>query len=231
MKKTIILLVMILLAVQLYADVGFKGRPIINNIGMQTGYTLNRGEFLIGIGSIGFGITDNFQLGTNILLFLLQAYNVNLKMSLIKTDNSAFSAGLSYYSFKWEIFDNETSVNSFNPFATYSFSAGKDTRIHLGVQYSIFSTEDEDEDVEDAEIGPTTQGTSVFTGIEYTLSNKTKFLAEGGYDLTFDGMRVGGAILFGWTTFRLKLGVNFFSPKDGESFTWPVIGVWWRFKG
>lgn len=232
MKKVMIVVIMVLFITQLQAEVGFKGRPIINNIGMQTGYSLNKGEFIIGIGSIGFGISDNVQIGTNILLFLLQVYNANLKICLINTEQSAFAIGISYYSFNnWEILDEEVNVSSFTPFATYSFSVGEDTKLHLGARYSIFSTEDEDDDVEDVEIGPTTEGTTIFSGIEYSVSHKTKFLAEGGYDVTFEGLRIGGAVLFGWTTFRLKLGVNIFSPKDGDSFTWPVIGVWWRFKG
>ncbi len=231
MKKIMILLLLILFITHLHAEVGFKGRPIITNIGMQTGYTLNKSEFIIGIGSIGFGITDNIQLGTNILWFMLQAYNANLKISLLKTERSAFAAGISYYSFNWTIFDSETSVNSFTPFATYSVSVGEDTKLHLGAQYSFFTTENDDLEVEDAEIEQTSQGTSIFTGIEYSMSHKTKFLAEAGYDVTFEGLRIGGAVLFGWTTFRLKLGVNYFSPKGGDSFTWPIIGLWWRFKG
>ena len=36
---------------------------------------------------------------------------------------------------------------------------------------------------------------------------------------------------FGWSKFRLKLGVIYFNPQGVGDFTLPVIGLWWRFKG
>jgi hypothetical protein len=36
-------------------------------------------------------------------------------------------------------------------------------------------------------------------------------------------------VLFGWTKFRLKLGISYFDAGDG--FTFPLIGLWWRFQG
>jgi len=69
-------------------------------------------------------------------------------------------------------------------------------------------------------------------GIEYSISHKTRLLAETGYDLTYRGMRLGGAVLFGWENFRLKLGVSYFAPENSnQSYTLPIIGLWWRFKG
>jgi len=50
--------------------------------------------------------------------------------------------------------------------------------------------------------------------------------------MTFDGFRVGGGVLFGWDTFRIKLGVKYYNPEgEAKNFTFPVIGLWWRFTG
>ena len=73
---------------------GFAGRPITNNLSMQTGNTLNAGEFSVGIGPVEYGISDNFQLGTNLLLFIFQYYNADLKLSFMNTEREAFAAGL-----------------------------------------------------------------------------------------------------------------------------------------
>ncbi len=101
--------------------------------------------------------------------------------------------------------------------------------MHLQAQYSYFSGES---DIEDAEAKSTSAGTSVSAGLEYSFSQKTKFLAEGGYDVTFEGFRLGGGVLFGWEKFRLKLGVGYYNPEGvNEGFTLPVIGLWWRFVG
>lgn len=231
-KPFIIALLLIIVTSSSFAEVGFKGRPITNNVMMPTGYTLNRGEFVIGIGSIGFGITDNVQVGTNLLLFIFQVYNANLKVSFIKTESMAFAAGLSFNSFDLSVDDDDIGFTSISPYATFSTKMGESTLLHLGGQFSTFSGEAE---IDDAEASSTSTGTSLFAGIEHSFSQKTKFLAEGGYDVTFEGFRIGGAVLFGWEKFRLKLGVNYFSVSngDGESlaFTFPVIGLWWRFKG
>ena len=229
MKKILIVgLLYIFVSSSTLAQVGFQGRPIINNVQMPTGYMLNRGEFIVGIGSIGFGITDNVQVGTNLLLFLFQVYNANLKISFIKTESMAFGAGVDLHSFNLDVFDVETGFTSISPYVAFSTKMGDNTLLHLGGQYSVFSG---DAEVDDAEASATSRGTSVSLGIDHSFSHKTKFLAEGGYDVTFKGLRLGGAVLFGWEKFRLKLGVNYFKPKDMSGFTFPVIGIWWRFKG
>jgi hypothetical protein len=229
MKRSIIFAVLIIvLALGSFAQEGFQGRPITNNVRMSTGYTLNKGEFTIGLGSIGFGITDRVQFGTNVLLFLFQDYNGNLKVSLLESESMAVAAGLSFNYFDLKVFGADSGFTSVSPFVSISPRISEKTVLHLGAQYTFFSG---DEDIDDAEISSTVRGTSVSTGLEYSFSNKTKFLAEGGYDTTFNGIRFGGAVLFGWDKFRLKLGVNYFKPEDTRGFTLPIIGIWWRFAG
>jgi hypothetical protein len=229
MKKTVaIVLTVLFVASPAFAEVGFRGRPITNNLWMSTGYTLNRGEFIVGIGPIGFGVTDNVQVGTNILLFLFQFYNANVKVSLVEKADMALAVGLSLGRFDLAVFDSDASFTTLSPYVSVSPKLSENTTLHLGGQYSYFSS---DADIEDAEAEASSSGTSVFAGLEYSMTHKTKFLVETGYDLTFEGMRLGGGVLFGWEKFRLKLGVSYFKPEGTDGFTFPHIGLWWRFMG
>lgn len=207
---------------------GFEGRPITNNTWMPTGYTLHRGEFAIGIGPIGFGITDHVQVGTNILLYLSEAPNGNLKISLIKSSTSAFGVGIDLRHFNLDVFKDERSFTALSPFLAVSNKIGENTLLHLSGQLSFFSS---DSDIDDADAESSSSGTSVFAGLEYSFSKKTKFLADVGYDITFEGLRLGGGVLFGWEKFRLKLGGGYFAPEGNDHFTLLVIGLWWRFLG
>ncbi len=69
------------------------------------------------------------------------------------------------------------------------------------------------------------------SGLNTATPTKQNFLADIGYDATFEGLRLGGGVLFGWTKFRLKLGVAYFNPAGSGDFTLPQIGLWWRFRG
>jgi hypothetical protein len=233
MKKAFAIgLVFLVSASSGFAEEGFEGRPITNNLWMPTGYTLNRGEFAVGLGSIGFGVTDNVQVGTNVLLYLFQYYNGNAKVNLIELPDMALAAGVALGHFDLDLSgdsDDEISFTSLSPYLSFSRNLTGNTDLHLAGQLTHFSG---DVDIEDAEVEWSSTGTSVSGGLEYSLTHKTKFLAEGGYDFTFEGFRVGGGVLFGWEKFRLKLGVGYYNPKDvSGGFTLPVIGLWWRFMG
>ncbi|OGF58598.1 MAG: hypothetical protein A2Y62_07965 [Candidatus Fischerbacteria bacterium RBG_13_37_8] len=215
-------------AVGAVAEDGFFNRPILNNISMPTGYTLKQNEFAIGLGSIGFGITDNIQVETNVLLYLFQIYNGNVKGNLFKSDSNALAVGVDLMHLNLDIFDEETGATVISPYIAYSTIVSDKLFLHLSGQYSHFSAGIDTDDVETSFF---TRGTSFNTGLEYCLSNRTKFLTEAGYDATFNGMRFGGAVLFGWDAFRLKLGVQYYNPEGSGGYTMPVIGLWWRFNG
>ncbi|MFH1314105.1 MAG: hypothetical protein ABIJ00_12880 [Candidatus Eisenbacteria bacterium] len=210
------------------AGEGFEGRPITENAFAPTGYTLNGAEFAIGLGPIAFGITDNVQASTNLLLWAFQYYNANLKVAFAESDDHAFAVGvgLGRLSLDFVDGDDEAEFTSVSPYAAGSFRIGGGTMAHIGGQYSHFSASG-DSDIEDADASAVATGTSFFGGFEHSVSNRTKFVADAGYDATFEGARVSGAVLFGWTTFRLKLGLSYFTAGDG--FTFPLVGLWWRF--
>ena len=231
MKKVLIAcLVLVFAASAAFAQVGFRGRPITNNVWMPTGYTLNGGEFIIGIGSIGFGLTNNIQLGTNILLFLFQDYNASLKISLIKSHSFALAGGVGFHHFSWNLGGGgDINPTAITPYAVVSLGLGPRSHLHAGGEFYVWT---EDLDLDDIEAESSVTGTRIYGGLEHGMSDRTKFLIEGGYDLDFKGMTIGGAILFGWKTFRLKLGVSYYAPEAADTgFTLPVIGLWWRFAG
>ncbi len=212
----------------LAAETGFKGRSITENVYMPTGFTLNQGEFKIGLGSVGYGISDRVQVGTNILLYLFQIYNANLKVEVLDSENLNVATGLTLNHFNPAVFDTEEGFSSFSPYVAVSPRLSERAVFHMTARYAYFS---EEGDWDGDDITSIVNGTSFLVGLEYSLSNKTKFLSETGYDSTFNGLRLGGAVLFGWEKFRLKLGITYFKPDDTPGFTFPVIGLWWRFNG
>jgi hypothetical protein len=211
---------------------GFAGRPITNNLSMQTGNTLNAGEFSIGIGPVEYGISDNVQLGTNLLLFIFQYYNADLKLSFINTEREAFAAGLGVGYFDLNVLADlnggSASFLTLSPYVVYTAPVGPKTRMHFSGNYTYF---DSDVSVDDVEAEASSSGTSFAVGVEHSLSQKTKFLGDVGYDVDFEGIRFGGGVLWGWEVFRLKLGLIYFSPKGVGGLVLPYISLWWRFDG
>lgn len=212
-----------------YAGNGFEGRPTTNNLFIPTGYTLHRGEFELGIGPMGFGISDNVQVYTNLILWAAQIYNAGLKFSFVDESGVAVAVGadIGKLELPFEDDDNDGEFTQMRYFSAITAPLSNNLNGHMGFRYADFSSDDGD--IEDTEISPFSDGSSMFGGVEYAFSNRTKFMADVGYDMTFDGLRFGGGILFGWDTFRLKLGVSYFDVEDG--FVFPNIGFRWRFQG
>jgi hypothetical protein len=211
------------------AESGFAGRPITNSAFAETGYTLHRDEFTIGLGRIEYGLGENVQMGTNLLLWAFQVYNGDLKVALTKNDERAYAAGVAVYSLslKDEDTDEEGDYMALMPYLAGTWRVAPNTLFHAYGRYAYLRAEDDD-NVDEPEPDEISSGTGVYVGIEHSRTNRTKFLADIGYDATYDGVRAGGAVLFGWTTFRLKFGLSYFAAGDG--FFFPIIGLWWRFE-
>jgi hypothetical protein len=211
------------------AQPGFQDRPITENAFAPTGYTLHKQEFTIGIGPVHYGITENFQVGTNLLFWLVQVSNADAKIAFSKSDRGAFAVGLAAYRLSLDVSGDEESIDftELAPYGALSFRLSENNMAHLGAQYAWFNAKG-DWDVKDAEASASASGTSVFAGLEHTMTQRTKFMADVGYDATFEGMRFSGGVMFAWERFHLKLGVSYFDA--GEGFTLPLVGLWWRFK-
>jgi len=213
------------------AETGFAGRPITTNAFAETGYTLHRDEFAIGIGPIEYGITEHIQLSTNLLLWMFQIYNADLKVAFTKSDKRAFACGFAALSLSLtdENTDAEGDYLALVPYLAWSWRLSHNTLMHAYGRYAYLKAEETD-DVDEPEPNELSSGTGVYLGVEHSRSNRTKFLFDFGYDATFKGVRGGGAVLFGWSTFRLKLGLSYFAAGDGDGFFFPIVGLLWRFK-
>jgi hypothetical protein len=227
--STFVLLIAFAVSPLMAQEEGFAGRPITSNLSMPTGNTLHAGEFSVGIGPVEYGITENIQIGTNLLLFIFQYYNADLKVSLIDTEQQALALGLGVGYFNLSVFNSDVNFTTISPYVAYTFPLSPKTRMHLAANYSHFESEANIDDA--ADLNASVSGTSVAAGVEHSLSNKTKFLADLGYDIELEGLRLGGGVLWGWETFRLKLGLQYFAPKGYSGYVFPYVGLWWRFRG
>jgi hypothetical protein len=205
---------------------GFEGRPITTNIVLATGATLNRGEYLVGLGPISYGVSDHLQIGLNPVSFLFQVYNAQAKAALVKSRAFALAAGLDWQSFELNVAGAETDFTGLSPFLAVSTRLSSATTLHLyGQTFRFFGNAD----VKNAAWESDVVGTWAGGGFDLSLSRGTKFLAEGGYDFTFDVTRTAAAFLFGGRTIRLKLGLQYFRPGRDDGFTKVVLALWWRF--
>jgi len=208
---------------------GFEGRPLVENIWSQSAYTLNKGEFLIGIGPMGYGISDRIQFETNLLFFILQYYNLNLKLQLYNSPGVAIAAGYRFGYLNWpDAVDGDTKFMENAPYATFTFPVSAKTKLSAAGQISFYSIGDDIQEVEPYVAYISNSGSYIHGAIDASLSNKTKLLIEAGYNFTFEGPRLGAAVNWGWEKFRLKLGLGAFNPKQAYFMVLPVVGLWWR---
>ena len=103
----LIVLIAALPFVQADAEDGFRGRPLINNLWSPTGHTLHRAEFSLGLGNVAFGITENIQVGTNVLLYLFQITNADIKINFYESHKVAVAGGFEYRHFDLSPFIEE----------------------------------------------------------------------------------------------------------------------------
>ena len=209
---------------------GFKNRNILNVMKMPTAFALKKNEFIIGLGSVYYGISDHLQVGTNLFLFLLQDRNVQIKVNLYNTSKYAFSTGLRFDDFQLLTFDNETNYSSLAPYGAFSISMSETVKLHFSGQRSMVWTS-ENVDIDDATATWFVQGSNTACGIELSASHLTKFVGEIARDFTYERIRTGGAIIWGWEKLRLKIGLNSYLYKDGSKPIIPSFNIWWRFDG
>ncbi|MCP4156822.1 MAG: hypothetical protein GY757_54420 [bacterium] len=233
MKRMFVIIVCIMgISLFLAAE---TGRDITNNVSAPTGYTLNKGEFEIGVTNVGYGISDRVQIGTNVLYYLSKTLNANIRLNLIKKKKSAFALGVAVQTYKLDmisyvdgIVEDDFRFTAILPFAAFSTKISPDTKLHFVAEYSYFSGR---EDIDNAVPNANSYGTSATIGIEHSLSKAVKIMAETDYDFEFKGIRTGAAVLRSWKKFRLKLGAQYFKPEGHKGSFCPVIGFWWRFGG
>ena len=137
------------------------------------------------------------------------------------------AAGLTFDYYEGISNSLNTSFLSVSPFLGLSQKIGSKTTMHLSGQYNhVFSGSEEREVEKDWAV----TATSIYSGLDYNLSEELKLLSEIGYDFTFKGYRIGGGLLFGWNDLRFRLAVSYYSPlNNGNEFQYPA-GLWSRIK-
>jgi hypothetical protein len=212
----------------LYRETGFEGRPIVNNVSIPTGTTLAQREIILGLGNVCLGLTNRLQVSTNVLLYLLQIYNGALKYGIHQSESFNLSAGLEFNYVNIGEGEDKFEFSSISPYLAASYKASERWNIHVMGRLSKFAGYEE---IQGVEVLGYITGTTLMAGLDYSLSRRMKLLAEAGYDASFKIVHLSSAVLFGWNSFRLKLGVNYFRPENYHpGITLPVIGLWWRFR-
>lgn len=209
---------------------GFKDRDILNVMGMPTAFALKKNEFIIGLGSVYYGISDHLQVGTNLLFFLLQDRNVQIKTNFYKTSKYSVATGLRFDHFALKTFGSDMNYSFLSPYGAVSLSTSENVNLHFSGQYAMYWNS-ENADIKDAEPIWFVQGSYTAIGMEISASHRTKFVGEFAYDYTYEGTRVGGAILWGWEKLRLKVGLNSYLYENDYTIIVPSFNIWWRFDG
>jgi len=206
----------------------FAGRPITTNLSLPTGSILNRGEVLLGIGPVAYGISGRLQIGADALALITGVFNADARAALIKSEAFAVALGLDWATFRLTADGVKRDFTRLSPFLAVSPRISGKTTLHFGGRYAEFRGKT---DIKAAERSNDVDGTLIYSGLDLNLSGGTKLLTEIGYDLTFDIYRSGAAFLFGGRTFRLKLGLQYFKPRDFDGYSRFIAGIWWRFGG
>lgn len=215
-KKTFVLSVVFLVLGTAIGYSNFEGRPLTGVLQLNTAHTLNQGEVLVGLGPVSYGFTDTFEAGTNLLLLFL-GVNAYGKLNLVgpSADSMGYSVGAGFFRID---FGDIGGVTGIPIFAAATQLLDETNKLHYNIQFTYFSA-----DIGDESTG-SVSGTSFSAGWESQLNNRTIAMAEAGYDFSFNSLRLGGGVLFGGDSFRLKLGAMLLPD------VFPVLGLWWRFQ-
>jgi len=203
----------------------FGGRPLTVNLAQPTGAVLNRGQVLLGIGPVAFGLADGVQFGTNIFNVISGVYNADVKAALVRPGPVRIAAGLNWSSLKLTASGKKESFSSLSPYLAASARISARTTLHLGARYTRFFGET---DIKKTEYDAKADGSTVYSGLDLDISEKTKFLVEFGYDMTFQALRSGAGFLFAGRSIRCKLGFQYFQQQNNKGFTRSIIQIWWR---
>lgn len=221
MRKTIIMILVVLFcAISAYSIIDDEHR-LIQAHTIPTAYTLNEDEFQVGIGPVYYGITEDFQVGTNMLSNILGVFNADAKYNFLDKPGLGLAGGAGWMYFK--IADD--SYNALLLSLNASFVLKSNLKLHTGGTVALIPDFDLDEDT--TYTGGAASGTMVPVELEYNLSEHSAILAGAGYDLSFGAFSAGASYLHSWEKFNLKVGAHY-TAGDGWDYITPIIGLWWR---
>jgi hypothetical protein len=108
-------------------------------VGIPTGYTLGQREIILGLGNVSLGITNRFQISTNVLLYLLQIYNGALKYGIYKSESFNMSAGLEFNYLNIDTSEGKLKFTSISPYLAASYTASERWNFHAMGRLSKFT--------------------------------------------------------------------------------------------
>ncbi|MBN2543897.1 hypothetical protein JXI42_13650 [bacterium] len=229
MRTTVIIILIILFVASSSWGIINDEFKLIGAHAIPTAYTLNKGEVLIGIGPLGYGITDRFQVSTNMLLDIFQVFNADAKMNFID-GRIGLGGGIGFQHFS--LFDVDYNALIFGGFLSVPLS--ERFKLHTGASFAYI----QDFDIDEVEFkGGYEGGTTIPVDFEYNLSEHAALLGGAAYDLTFEYYRVGISYLHSWDRFNLQLGGNIAGgsvidvdtdKEDSWTYFLPTIAIFWR---
>jgi len=163
--------------------------PEISGLSKPTAYTLREGEWIIGFGPIFYGLTDKFQLGTNIIADLLTIFNISGKLNMSSLPESQTEISMAIDVFTVGFLPTEITFGGVISRALHEKLTG-----HIGSELSLSRDR--------AIISGTLN--SIFFTADYDLASDLKLLTE--LDLTPNRARIGAGVLLKAGDLRLKAG-------------------------
>ena len=97
-------------------------------------FTLSQGRLVLGT-SVAYGLTDFFQIGTDILRDFYKIYNINVKLGLLDFEDFAMALTLSYESYNYKNIDSSNpniDINSWQPGLVTSYSLAENLAFFVG---------------------------------------------------------------------------------------------------
>lgn len=177
-------------------------------------YTLPAGTLVLGT-DVGFGVTDFFQVGTNVVRDLYQIYNANAKLSVL--DYPEFAAGLTlgYQTFNYKDFDStnpDLRVTSWLPGIVGAFSLLDNLALFGGANLNFTQTDLNRSGLKETGL---TRGASLGSDLSWAYNPKKNgvgnVLSAGvSYDLTYDLFGFGASHT--WPGF--KIGLHYYPAAD-----------------
>jgi len=225
----------------------------IKLVNLETGYLLGEGgNVQFGLGQSGVGIAGRMQLTSDILMDLLTFLNFQLKLGLLKDDETfpAVSAGFAYYNLVSAPYIVDTAVREgfadadlelssglevYYFFVSMSKSFSSNFRVHAGYQYRYLSgyvdsdrpielSSDEDTLSVSLSVEQSATHHCFVTGVDFDVLERLKIITELGYDFSYQRARGGLAMRLGILhSFSFQAGFLWPGIKIGEDFELPVL--------
>lgn len=224
----------------------WEDEKLVRVLAIQTGYTLNGDEWIVGIGPLAYGFTDHFMVKTNFLHILASYINLECKYAIIMEKDSipAIALRVAYVNalgaqsmadgaaerYKKDVESIKASLYAFSIWLGMSKRLSPKLVGHGSFNVAISEcrwdvktrpgkTDPTSKEREDLE--KTVPTTNLIFGTEHEFSKKLRGLTNIGFNFTHQTPIIGAGIIWASTrTMRIELGLYY--PLL------PHISIYWR---